>query len=63
MAIIEKVAPNGKVIEFDTEQFSNEQIDQYLNLPEYQQQDKQQKPVAKKREMLFKILAMVQLME
>ncbi len=52
MAIIEKVAPNGKIIEFDTEQFSNEQIEQYLNLPEYQQQDKQQKPIAKKRNII-----------
>jgi hypothetical protein len=47
MAIIEKVAPNGKVIEFDTEQFNEQQIEQYLNLPEYQQQE-EQKPVAKR---------------
>lgn len=38
MAIIEKTAPNGTVIEFDTEKFSEEDINNYLKLPEYSPQ-------------------------
>ena len=36
MAIIERLAPNGKVIEFDTDEFTNEEIEEYLALPEYE---------------------------
>ena len=39
MAIIEKTAPNGTVIEFDTDKFSEEEIDNYLKLPEYAVQE------------------------
>ena len=38
MAIIEKTAPNGQVIEFDTNEFSEEEIQQYLALPKFQEE-------------------------
>jgi hypothetical protein len=38
MAIIEKTAPNGQIIEFDTNEFSEEQIQQYLALPKFQEE-------------------------
>ena len=38
MAIIEKTAPNGQVIEFDTNEFSEEEIEQYLNLPKFKKE-------------------------
>ena len=38
MAIIEKTAPNGQVIEFDTNEFSEEEIQQYLELPKFKQE-------------------------
>jgi len=36
MAIVQRTAPNGAVINFDTEQFTEEQIQEYLQLPEYE---------------------------
>ena len=38
MAIIEKTAPNGQVIEFDTNEFNEEEIQQYLELPKFKQE-------------------------
>jgi hypothetical protein len=38
MAIIEKTAPNGQIIEFDTNEFNDEEIEQYLALPKFQQE-------------------------
>ena len=38
MAIIEKTAPNGQVIEFDTNEFNEEEIQQYLELPKFKKE-------------------------
>ncbi len=58
MAIIEKTAPNGQVIEFDTNEFNEEEIQQYLQLPKFNQelpQTNQQPEETDKRNMAVDI--------
>ena len=38
MAILEKTAPNGQIIEFDTNEFSDQEMEQYLNLPKFKKE-------------------------
>ena len=38
MAIIKKTAPNGQIIEFDTNEFNEEEIQQYLELPKFKEE-------------------------
>ena len=38
MAILEKTAPNGQIIEFDTNEFSEQEMEQYLNLPKFKKE-------------------------
>ena len=38
MAIIKKTAPNGQIVEFDTDEFNDEEIQQYLELPKFKQE-------------------------
>ena len=38
MAIIEKIAPNGQVVEFDTDEFNEDEIKQYLELPKFKKE-------------------------
>lgn len=38
MAIIKKTAPNGQIVEFDTNEFNEEEIQQYLELPRFKEE-------------------------
>ena len=58
MAILEKTAPNGQVIEFDTNEFSEQEMEQYLNLPKFKNeipQGNQQEDTTDKRNIVTDI--------